>query len=299
MMVRMMTITLALPLLNRSHSNRLRGVDFPTPLFIKVDNMNSVLSTDSYVSIGTSHSLCEDYAVSSPRAIIVCDGCSSSNNTDFGAQVLARCCLSNIERYPEINIHTARWSIRDSIYSAEGIVKAMNLNVSCLDATLVAAVVCGSEIKFFMAGDGAIAWKKKGEDAKWMVVDFESGAPKYLSYLLEPDRYASYMSTFGDKKIFKGDLDLIIDREDDYESPVVMEFAPLQIDDLEWVAVMSDGVESFHSLEANNVLSQMTSYKKLGGPFVQRRVKNFLRGKDSKHSDDVSCAAMCFGEPKQ
>ena len=51
--------------------------------------------TDSYFAIGSSHRVCEDYAIHSLPGVhnlfAISDGCSSCKDTDFGSRILLKC----------------------------------------------------------------------------------------------------------------------------------------------------------------------------------------------------------------
>ncbi len=52
----------------------------------------AVENLDSFFSMAKQHAVCQDYAIGgmlpSPF-LVLCDGCSSSNNSDVGARILA------------------------------------------------------------------------------------------------------------------------------------------------------------------------------------------------------------------
>ena len=250
----------------------------------------NILSSDSHVEVGATHDLCEDYAVSSDRAIIVCDGCSSSPNTDFGAQVLARACLRNIKMSAN-TVESVKIAIECSIHAALAASKVLDIPNTCLDATIVAGVPIGEEFHFFLVGDGVLAWKyKDAEKPQFLIVDYVNNAPEYLSYGLDVHRREKYLAEFGNERIVKGNNGIV----DVLNGQIIATFCPLSSEGLEWVAVFTDGVSSFQGVETQEVLSHLTAFKNFKGKFLKRRAKRYLNTQGLRHDDDVSCAAMSF-----
>ncbi len=62
------------------------------------------MNTDCFYSIGHSHKVCEDYALSGTIGdtlayAVVCDGCSSSKQVDVGARLLAHNTVVELEAW--------------------------------------------------------------------------------------------------------------------------------------------------------------------------------------------------------
>ena len=257
-----------------------------------------LVSHDSFAKIGADHHLCEDYAISSPGVIVVSDGCSSSDNTDFGSQVLSRLVMDNLRScvgYPE-HINQA---LESAVFQAGAVVKGINLDLSCLDATIVSAMVSDDHVHIAVAGDGAVAWKYAGVEPMMLSIEYESNAPYYLSYLNDKSRQTQFLNEYPpviDVKCnrpgqcpsfghFIGDL-----HHDIIKSRI------LPLEGMEWIAVFSDGVFSFQNVDTFEVVKNLTSFKNFKGQFVKRRAKRYLKQPENIHYDDVSMAAMCFKE---
>lgn len=115
------------------------------------------MSTDKFFTIGKTHNVCQDYALSGEHNgisyAIVSDGCSSSPDTDFGARFLAKSCEQQILRGHNFNGERI-------IYEASGIARQIGLPETCLDATLICAIKDNNDaIKIYMHGDGVILGK--------------------------------------------------------------------------------------------------------------------------------------------
>lgn len=254
----------------------------------------SILSTDSFVVIGGSHDICQDYAMTTDKSIIVCDGCSSSQDSDFGAQMLAR----SIALYSKSGIKKGYtdyiYDITCSIFLAHKASGIMGLPNNSLDATLVAGIIQENKLHFFFAGDGSVAWKYKGQDANYVTVQYCLGAPEYLSYSLDKARHDMYMEVYGNKRTIKcaGNIEEI-DLPDVNKSPIYC-INDIDTDDLEWAVVFSDGVESFQGVPSSMVMHGLSSFKNFKGKFMKRRAKRFFSDNKTYHDDDVACAAFSF-----
>jgi len=252
----------------------------------------SILSIDSFVVMGGGHDICQDYAKTTDNVIIVCDGCSSSSDSDFGAQVLARS-ISHKFKDIMVNQEDFRKGISDSIFTAHQLSSVLKLPNESLDATAVVGVVHGDKIHFFMAGDGAFAWKYKGIDANYVMVQYIAGAPEYLSYTLEDARHKKYHEWFGNKRTLQceGNID-IIDLPDVNDKPIYCLSDDTK--NLEWAAVFTDGVSSFQGKNSFDIMKELTNFKNFRGKFMKRRAKRFFTDNKVYHDDDVACAAVSF-----
>ena len=79
----------------------------------------------------------------------------------------------------------------------------------------------------------------------------------------------------------------------------VYQFAYASTDDIQIVAVMSDGVGTFDGMEWYQVVDELMNFKNIKGHFVQRRMKRFMKDCQKKGVapyDDVSVAAIYLGE---
>ena len=67
-------------------------------------------NADSYFCIGSTHDVCQDYAISSPDRLraIISDGCSSAPDTDFGSRLLVKAKERNFYENDDSIILSAR-----------------------------------------------------------------------------------------------------------------------------------------------------------------------------------------------
>ena len=231
-----------------------------------------MMLSDSYFEQGTTHEVCEDYAVHGENYAIVSDGCSNgggpSINTDWGARFLCRAAEEHIEQFdPDFLIDEIKNRI---VYMMAGFPK---IQPDCLTATLMMLRVLNGKFHAFTIGDGVVGGKRK--DGRWKihVIDFNS-APFYLKYKL-CDEEKMFLDSFGDKYKIRTYFGKLMDpkmeipefpkAEERYEawSQVMtcseMEYAlnpqapfnifEFPIEDYEFAFVCSDGIEQFRQLQ--------------------------------------------------
>jgi len=273
------------------------------------------MNSDHYFYIGKTHQVCEDYATSGTVGDetfgIVCDGCSSSKHTDFGARLLARAAQSFIHRlrediFPELVINKAATQA-----------KALDLPQECLDSTLL--VTACNDRTFFarMIGDGCVIVKEKSGRFIVYTADYPGNAPYYLNYLTSKSRNEAFSEGWNEYVgSYKYSPGFIVDGDNVTPMDSLRiacdpqgEWLELEIekDDVEFIAIMSDGVESFEGkiatessittqkVECLDVIKELIAFKGVKGQFVKRRAANALKkfSKDNcVHNDDVSIAVV-------
>jgi hypothetical protein len=261
------------------------------------------IEADHSFYIGSSHKVCEDYALSwkgtEQGAAIVSDGCSSSENTDIGARLLALSAKKHLQSGRSISNNDDGYFIASN---ALDIVVCLNLHETVLDATLLG--IClkpDSSLDIFSSGDGHIALSQNGKIQIVSLVS-EQGHPLYLSYMLNCERMerlkAKLDGVYGTKIVVDFDLNHTVISE----APVLLHDYSFSIDFEKpyTVAVFSDGVESFldkgeNSIPTKEIIEELMGFKSLKDDFVQRRTKAFLRRAKKKgwrHYDDVSMAVI-------
>lgn len=258
-----------------------------------------MLDIDSAFFIGSAHNINQDYAISGmENAIpycIVSDGCSSSENTDWGSRLLSKACIKHIDKiiddvlFSNIVINTA-----DSYRNTLG------LNQNSLDATLLALAVINDTVYIKAFGDGIIHINMNNGDKTTFHISYDKNAPYYLSYLLDDNRQKSYVDFCGEPKalINTGEREFFV------EPWLNMSF---NINDIKSCTLFSDGMESFrqtvktetnistHNISYNKLIEKFTTYSNTHGEFVKRRAIKAL--KDLKadciiNSDDLSIASF-------
>lgn len=231
-------------------------------------------TTDSYIEIGSAHNICEDYSLNGVineevPYIIVCDGCSSSKSTDFGARILAHACKMALREYNKVlleslnkeNVDIGRW-LRSEIYLRTKQISMttlanFGLPYTVCDATLLYAFIYDKKLYVTAYGDGniIITNRKKIDGSKWTTwinLKYESNAPFYMSYKMDMARENGYLQ---DERF--GKKNLIIDTYNSYSTFPDNQSASykvasnenfildLNVEDIESITLSSDGMESY------------------------------------------------------
>ena len=274
-----------------------------------------IKNIDSFMTIGNSHEVCEDYIYHSLGVdpyMILADGCSSSKNTDVGARVLVHAARNILNRF----IHRTGIPIEADVlgdmiaHEAEETIRKLGLNTSALDATLIIAYRLKDKIIINVFGDGNVILKKKDGTTKIYNYQYAKNMPYYLSYYVDAGRQHQYCKEMFDvdeggkclvTALYSGD-DFNVSTEDFVKIPTFV----LPIDEYEMVGIASDGIESFFSPHDNSlrkgfkeVIEELTAFKGTVGEFLKRRckraVKNYKK-EGIEHYDDVSIGVMLLGE---
>ena len=280
------------------------------------------VNTDSFFAIGKTHRINQDYVLTNDREkgeikgdpfAIVCDGCSTAPNTDFGARLLALSAKNGIKNGKNpLGIIT----------TAEVYCRTLGLPPASLSATLLMAYLNYNQalnpefkpvMRVTIIGDGVVAVKYKDGRLTIKEIKFPSNAPYYLKYELNATDRIEYYGKFGTKSEIKSitfdkggkevecktlESDIAIDPA--YHMDFVLE-------DVVFIALMSDGAGSFQkivrsatsvfpkSVETVEAVKRLTNFKNYHGEFVQRNVKRALEDmtkEEWQHMDDLSVAAI-------
>jgi len=266
------------------------------------------MNADHQFYIGHDHKVCQDYAVSYANEngafAIVCDGCSSSPDVDFGARALALSAKRtlgiggadmNNELFGQVTIR-----------NLEHIGDMVPLDPRSLDATLLATWVKGKDFTVQMYGDGCF-FHKTATTLRIVHVEFESNKPAYLSYYLDKVRLKEYQDTvLESKRVLDVSFYLGADgiRDAIEVETFLKPFDPVTFKGLvnegDILAVCSDGVGSFkkggvEEIPWSVMAREFVDYKTTPGVFVQRRL-SWLKRQWTKdlisHYDDISMAAI-------
>lgn len=259
------------------------------------------MQTDAYFAIGCSHECCQDYAISGQIGndgyAIVCDGCSSSRDVDFGARALAHAARLHFNEF--------HWPYGDFgkaiAVRAWDSVQHLGMSWTALHSTLLYAVCDAAGLKVRIYGDGVVVLSK-GSDWMTIHVEYVSGAPNYLAYgLPEAARdQALYREVANEPvvvTIYGNDTRQTEQRTID--DPLEWNFPAGQWDR---ISVISDGMNTFHVPGGSfmgwlDMVPEFTSFKNINGVFVKRRMNALARKcrKDQVvHEDDISISSIAL-----
>lgn len=287
------------------------------------------MHADAYYSIGKAHTVCQDVARSGVARgtlgvdvpyVVVCDGCSGSPQTEFGAQILAQTTVHELRNFQAehadealVRGHFIKGMVRAAIFRAAMIAGECRLPAGALDATLLTATVAGGVAHLSMSGDGAAFWRERDGVCTLVTVEFKHGAPAYPSYVLDNKRYDAYrklsddgLRTVSTYTSHGADQFALIDtREESGMEPLVFQ---LPAQDVDLVAVASDGLGSFQrrlngafeGVQAATVAHHAFAFKNYAGSFVTRRIRRLLSSEAQAmgwhHDDDLSVGAIFIPE---
>lgn len=242
------------------------------------------MNTDTIIDIGSSHAVCQDYAIARTDYVILSDGCSSSPDTDIGARLLVRALdqlLSTPASKEIAELHA------DAARTALGWAEMLGLPAQSVDATLLSAHVTNEELIIACSGDGVIILERKSGVLDVHPISSPSGYPFYPSYLYQPDRLSEMIS------------------QNRCTNTITFK---LNAADYKYAAIASDGLTSFfhtqptatgkhvEPVRLNDVLAKLWSFKNSHGAFVQRRLKRFKKDTSWQHADDLSLAVIHLGD---
>jgi hypothetical protein len=289
------------------------------------------MNADSYFWIGSTHDVCQDYAMAGKwkdgeAYAIVSDGCSSSPRTDWGARLMVDAAEFWLNHYDPMG--TSESFAFEVALQARSHAGALRLPTESLDATLLVAT--SRLVRCF--GDGSVAVLYPDGRIDLTTITYPSGAPLYLSYLFERDRYRGYRDAYGtERRIISASIspDGLVhgsSADQDFSEAIVWERTSgghqlhfvgkgekafgVEVcvpNDAVAVAVMTDGVSSFveevdsetsrveQPIQTALVVQKLLAFKGYNGVFAKRRARRFIKDcRDLKwqNVDDVSLGVI-------
>ncbi len=283
------------------------------------------MNCDCAFYIGSTHEVCQDYALAGGSTVTIADGCSGSVLSDVGSRILSIVAMNKMIEIDSLQM----FDEKEIILLARPSIKMLNIPTECLDTTLFSAVFHGQSSEIIGYGDGVIAICLKNKSILVIDIEYYDNCPFYVNYIYDNTNRLSLWEQNHNKRrinLYKIDKEkTILINEinstrrieyDDIEIGVIKMFEHkiiveiINIDQVESINLMSDGIHSFYETitEDNTktnksipfclVLSDLLSYKNYVGKFVQRRMNRFLQDcqkKDWYHSDDISLASIYVG----
>ena len=283
------------------------------------------MSTDSAFYIGSTHSVCQDYALNSSNSIVISDGCSGSPNTDIGSRILSITAMNKLQE-----LKTLRdFNEPECICIARSAIKMLDIPNECLDATLLLATSYKDNIQALVYGDGVVAIKVKTGNTYIINCTYTDNYPYYINYMYDKkgrdkewitnhnkkENIVSVVKAGGDIKIISSNLDLkevrLLDIGVVFGGGHSVLVDIINTKDIEHISIMSDGVHSFYetittdtsrynkSVSYIEVIKELLNFKNYNNSFVQRRVNKFRKDckkKNWNNSDDMSLGCIYIGE---
>ena len=277
-------------------------------------------NTDSYFQIGSAHysagKPCQDYAVSgsneSMATAIVSDGCSSGKRTDVGSRVLALGTLEVIVDHTKafkdsldgvvVRIDSRQQQIIDTTQIILGL-DPDDMLATCL---YVYMTLNGGLVH--IQGDGAVAFKFKDGHIDMYRYEWADNRPFYPSYI--NGRLEGFVRSHGGNpsspKLFLNKITRtttgyyiseICEKFSIEEgiSGITLEISKDELEEIDFVAVFSDGVSQIENTDWKEAVSDFMAFKNTTGDFAKRRM---IRGIKEMQKigkgpiDDISYAVV-------
>ena len=278
-----------------------------------------MINVNSFFEIGNGHNICDDYCFHESfycgpdiHIAYLSDGCSGSQNTNIGSRLIVHYVKKNILNLIKNNINKDDLILFIEKLFKENtlkkVIEELQLNDTCLDATLWIILNINNKIMVFGWGDGNVICKR-GDLIQITRFSFERSFPFYLNYFSDPIRLIGYNELNIERKIetflykmekqSNGEIKYIdcgmntskdIPRESFYCNH------PSLLDSPEFICVYSDGIETYNNEVVNmpqqnyNCLRHV-EFKSFSGDFIEKRMKALSRRdkqNNINHFDDLS-----------
>ncbi len=263
------------------------------------------MNADHYYAIGSTHVVCEDYARSGKtkdgRAYaIVCDGCSSSPDTDVGARIVGLKAEKFVKKYSRIP---------DGVllaYNAREKVEDLGLASEAMDATLIIALENEDRRFIDIAGWGDGGLICTSIEGDWQIDEwnYDPNYPFYLSYLADPERLEAWNGSglglthsFAEARA----------KSKTFQRSVEAEGWTTQRNmfDGRFLFIVTDGLSSFEDKDldprdkivpSEQIAEELIKVKFPKGKFVTKRARRLLknfRNNGIVNTDDFGVAGIC------
>jgi len=278
------------------------------------------MNADCAFTIGSTHSICQDYAVAVPGFtsngieagpyVVISDGCSSSPDTDVGARLLTRATrqiFSVDVEVAELHKESAQLALRWA--------ELLGLPTQSVDATLLTANLNRDDLIIGCSGDGVVVLETREGRVDVHAISSPSGYPFYPCYAHQPERLdeliargRAYKELKHFRRVSAGEPLTLVNES---TSDSLTEVFRFKVSDHKYAALVSDGIYSFFSAKPSidgkrveaipmvEALNELWSFKNSHGAFVSRRVNKFkkdCRAKEWRHADDLAFGALYLGE---
>ena len=276
------------------------------------------MNTDTFLQIGSTHPMCEDYVLTGENFAIISDGCSGSKNTDVGARILCYSAASIIKQahsiietfsLPQLRNYLSLNILHRALVSCFSI----GIDAQCLDATLIIAIKLKDIVATLMYGDGYVIGLRNNGEIHITTTTFHAKngneMPFYLNYSNSNTRLASYKNEQIKTEVLKTNINPF--NATSITTPTVVPFdhpfyETFGLNQYKAIFIGSDGLSSFYELPNRRILDdsiiieQLVQIKNWHGPFLQRRLNKLLKihklhDPEIRHYDDLSVAAIHLG----
>lgn len=272
------------------------------------------IQADNITFDGTGHQFCQDYSLSDGMGkvpfTVVSDGCSSSDFTEFGSQMICHI-VKRIMHEADMNIILNHEAFANQVMErANKVIETIGMTNSCLFATLIVAFFYEGQIYVYAFGDGCISVVDWNEDITIRQIEYSKNMPFYPIYNnpLDTDMYTdalirdnfslnSKTVSYWRKENGVFVEDPILFERVKFNEPTILKYDASLV---KTIAITTDGVASFTKDRFQNkpmtdVMENYILFKNFKGSFVKRRVKKYteeLYKDEFENYDDVSVGAL-------
>lgn len=277
-------------------------------------------NADHYFHIGSTHyssgKPCQDYSLSGANETVACaivsDGCSTGRHTDVGSRVLALSTLQAIRDHVKASggaLNTAVVSITSRQQQIIGTTRLI-LGLERIDMLATCGYVYLTQHGGFahIQGDGVFAMKYKDGSILMSMYEWAKNTPFYPSYGDgDLDKFVEVHG--GDLEAKRLTCTTVFQKPDGTYNElgvkeytlregllgVLFDISESDMNQLEFVAVFSDGVAQIDHINWKTAVSEFLAFKNANGYFAKRRM---IRGiKDMQKigvgpTDDISFAVI-------
>jgi len=260
---------------------------------------------DNYTIKGSSHEICEDSSLSyisgeveniginlNRATGIICDGCSSENNTHLGSSII----MYSAKKFLDIGLDDIKLIMSNSI----DVCGILGIDKNCLYSTLLYLEELNETIKIKLYGDGVFVFKYDfDEQLKYCKFEYTHNAPFYPIYYYDKDLFEKYIEISKNEYLLrtndgvKNSIKFQIQDSKEYTNYFCK-------DHLEFIAILSDGIFSFIDEKNKScvysdleLFNKLFDFKLINKNFIKRRLKRFIQDMSKegyKNFDDISIA---------
>lgn len=284
------------------------------------------MNTNAYYEIGSSHRVCEDYALSGTYKdmayAIISDGCSASDDTDIGARLLSTIAKGVIKYLRDrelIGTKDFNSIFRELVVrKCLEVKQSLGLPIDAFDATLLISTVYKDKIISLGWGDGYFIFVTKDNVKIIYDIHYSMGAPYYLSYEMSPSKKKAYEDTYGNSIITVKNSIIATDGSvtETINNPTgglysESLYKEAHVPSIKFVILSSDGIGTYQddpkfpkedgaekkTYSAIEIIPDIAAYKNTAGEFVIRRMQRIKSDMDKNHIvhiDDVSCSSIAL-----
>jgi len=217
-------------------------------------------TTDCFTLGSKSHYMCEDYSLAyhNPHTdinfAIICDGCSTGENTDVGARLIAHIAKKYLNKQlPFMSFPTIDETWKAILADVQKVLPILNLcddNFRCLLSTAIILFKFKDYVYVYMYGDGSLVINYTDGTYVVHTINYPENAPDYIAYRLSHRIHNKYYALVGNNRMVVKSL-FISDNwgnEVITEKPISYQEYYFQSHKISNITIFSDGIDSFRKI---------------------------------------------------